>query len=120
MFVAVGLQFVLVVGAALVASFWFEAATVGSILLGGASAIIPNGLFALRLAIHRGKAAESYPAVFFVGEFAKIGLTIALIVAVGRGLAWVEWPALLVGLVLALKAPLILMARRDGWAGQQV
>jgi ATP synthase protein I len=79
------------------------------VVLGGAVAIIPNGLFALRLATHRRKAPESYPVVFFLGEFAKIGLTIALLVWVARSVESVRWLPLLIGLIVALKAPLFAM-----------
>ena len=76
------------------------------VVLGGAAAIIPNGLFALRLAIHQGRSAESYPVVFFLGQFAKIGLTVGLLAAIHKWLGPVQWLPLLLGLIVALKAPL--------------
>ena len=101
---------VLALGAGLVAD-WSSARFV---VLGGAAAIIPNGLFALRLATHRGKPAESYPAVFFLGEFAKIGLTVALVVWVARSTESVRWLPLLIGLIAALQVPLFaLLWQRD-------
>jgi len=93
---------VLALGAGLVAD-WSSARFV---VLGGAAAIIPNSLFALRLASHRGRSAESYPVVFFLGEFAKIGLTVGLLAAINKWLGPVEWLPLLLGLIVALKAPL--------------
>ena len=93
---------VLAVGAGLVAD-WSSAIDV---VLGGAAAIIPNSLFALRLAIHRGRSAESYPVVFFLGQFAKIGLTVGLLAAIHKWLGPVQWLPLLLGLIVALKAPL--------------
>ena len=48
------------------------------VLFGGASAVIPNGLFALRLAMHRGRPPESYPVVFLIGELLKVLLSVAL------------------------------------------
>jgi ATP synthase protein I len=106
MFIAVGLQVATVALLALGAGFWVDWTSAKFLALGGAAAIIPNGLFALRLASHRGKSAESYPAVFFLGEFAKIGLTAALIALVARSFESVRWLALLIGLIVALKAPL--------------
>jgi ATP synthase protein I len=106
MFIAVGLQAATVALLALGAGIWFDWTSAKFLVLGGAAAIIPNGLFALRLASHRGKPAESYPAVFFLGEFAKIGLTTALIALVAGSFESVRWLALLVGLIAALKAPL--------------
>ncbi len=93
---------VLALGAALV-SGWSSATYV---VLGGAAAIIPNSLFALRLAFHRGRSAESYPVVFFLGQFAKIGLTVGLLAAMHKWLGPLQWLPLLLGLIVALKAPL--------------
>ena len=94
---------VLALGTAIVAG-WPSAA---SAALGGAAAIVPNSLFALRLAMQRGRTAESYPVVFLLGQFAKIGLTVGLLAAIVKGLGpQVEWLPLLLGLIIALKAPL--------------
>jgi ATP synthase protein I len=114
MFIAVGLQVATVAGLALVAGVGFDWTSALFLALGGAAAIIPNGLFALRLAANRGKPAESYPAVFFLGEFAKIGLTAALIVWVARSIESVNWLALLIGLIAALQVPIFaLLLHRD-------
>ncbi len=106
MFTAIGLQIVAVVGLAGCAWLAVDGTSATSVLLGGAAAVIPNGLFALRLAAHRNRSPESYPVVFFLGEFAKIGLTIALLAAVVRWHPEVRPLALLLGLIAALKAPL--------------
>lgn len=92
------------------------------LVLGGAAAIIPNGLFALRLASHRGRPAESYPAVFFLGQFAKIGLTAALVALVAQSFESVRWLPLLIGLIAALQAPLfaLLLARDRPGSGDGV
>lgn len=114
MFVAVGLQVATVAVLAVTAGAWFDWSSAASVALGGAAAIVPNGLFALRLASHRGKPAESYPAVFFLGEFAKIGLTVALIVWLARTVESLRWLPLLVGLIAALQVPLFaLLLQRD-------
>ena len=114
MFIAVGLQVATVVVLALVSGAVFDWTSARYLALGGAAAIIPNGLFALRLASHRGKRAESYPAVFFLGEFAKIGLTVALVVWVARSTESVRWLPLLIGLIAALQVPLFaLLWQRD-------
>ena len=106
MFKTIGIQSVATIVAALFAGWWFNSVIATSILLGGAAAVIPNGLFALRLASHQNKSAESYPVVFYLGEFAKIGFTVAAIVAAYRWIPDVNGTALLVGLIVALKAPL--------------
>jgi hypothetical protein len=44
--------------------------------------------------------------VFFLGQFAKIGLTVALLAAIHKWLGPLQWLPLLLGLIVALKAPL--------------
>jgi ATP synthase protein I len=111
MFLAVGLQVATVAVLALGAGVLFDWTSASHLALGGAAAIIPNGLFALRLAMHRGKPAESYPAVFFLGEFAKIGLTAALLVLLARSVDELRWLPALIGLIAALQAPLFALLR---------
>ena len=110
MFVAVGLQVATVAVLALIAGLFFDWSSAGFLVLGGLAAIIPNSLFALRLAIHRERSAESYPVVFFLGEFAKIGLTVALMALIVRLVESLNWLPLLIGLIAALKAPLFALA----------
>ncbi|MGH1361325.1 MAG: ATP synthase subunit I [Burkholderiaceae bacterium] len=106
---AVVLQFVATACFALIA-LAFAGATAGlSGLLGGLCATIPNAVFAARLALNKGRSAESYPVVFFLGEFIKVGLIISLFGAV---IAWdgeKHWLALIGGLIVALKVPLFAM-----------
>lgn len=106
MFTAVGLQVAATTVLALIAFFAQGVPTALSLVLGGAAAFIPNGLFALRLAMHRGKSPESYPVVFFLGEFAKVGMTIALLAAVMKGYDDLSWLPLIIGLIVSLKMPL--------------
>ena len=114
MFAAVGLQVVSIAALVAVTSAIFGTTSAWFLALGGAAAIIPNGLFALRLAMHRGRSAESYPVVFFLGEFAKIGLTVALLAGIVRWQKDVQWLPLIIGLIVALKAPLFaLLVHRD-------
>jgi ATP synthase protein I len=122
MFIAVGLQVATVALLALGAGMWVDWTSAGFLVLGGAAAIIPNGLFALRLASHRGRPAESYPAVFFLGQFAKIGLTAALVALVAQSFESVRWLPLLIGLIAALQAPLfaLLLARDRTGSGDGV
>lgn len=106
MLFSVGLQVVAVSVLALVTLLFFGALPAYSLFFGGLAAIIPNALFALRLWLHRGRRPESYPAVFFIGEFAKIGLTAALLwVLVVHG-GPIHGFALMIGLIAALKMPL--------------
>jgi ATP synthase protein I len=80
--------------------------------LGAVAVLVPSAMFALRLWLHRNRPPESYPVVFFLGEMIKVGLTLG-------GLAWifmsyqhkgeeVVWLALMLGVIVVLKAPLAL------------
>ena len=108
-FVAVGFQVTAVLVCALGAWIFSEAPDSRFVLYGGASAVIPNGLFALRLALHRGRPPETYPVVFFVGEALKVVSSVALLGLAVQGQDDVRWLALLVGWIVALKAPLLLL-----------
>jgi ATP synthase protein I len=108
-FVAVGFQMAAVLVCALGAWIVSGAPEALFVVYGGASAVIPNGLFALRLALHRGRPPETYPVVFFVGEALKVVMSIALLALVVQGRDDVRWLAVLVGWIVALKAPLLLL-----------
>ena len=66
--------------------------------------VLPNFLFALRLALLVKRPAVSYPAVFFVGEFVKMALTVGLLVLIAKVYVDLHWPSLLIGMGLALQA----------------
>ena len=110
MLAAVGLQIAAVAVLALVAGLTTGWESARFLLLGGAVAIVPNALFALRLALHRKRTPESYPVVFFLGEFAKIGLTVGLLAWIVKSVPDIRWLPLLIGLIVALKAPLFALA----------
>lgn len=117
MFVAVGLQVAALLVLAPIAGLVFGLESAVSLGLGAAVVIIPNGLFALRLSLHRGRSPESYPVVFLIGEFVKIGLTVALLVVVIKWVEPISWLALLTGLIVALKMPLFVpLVARPGVA----
>jgi ATP synthase protein I len=114
MFAAVGLQVASIILLGLAAGMVFDWTSAKFFVLGGMAAVIPNALFALRLALQRGRTPESYPAVFFLGEFAKIGLTVGLLAWLVHAMPDVNWLALVLGLIVALKAPLFaLLVARD-------
>jgi ATP synthase protein I len=114
MFAAVGLQVASVLLLGLVAGGVSDWTSAKFFVLGGAAAVVPNALFALRLAVHRGRSPESYPVVFFLGEFVKIGLTLGLLAWIVHWQTEVRWLALILGLIVALKAPLFaLLIARD-------
>lgn len=78
---------------------------------GAAAVMIPAAVFARGLtgrfaSLNAGTAA----AGFLVWEMVKIALTLALLVAAPRLVPGLSWPALLVGLVLALKVYWVALA----------
>ncbi len=82
-----------------------------SALLGGLCCVVPNGLFALRLFANAQKAGGANPMTFFIGEFIKIALTVALLGAVAWLYHDLSWLALIAGFVVALKSYIILLFR---------
>jgi ATP synthase protein I len=76
--------------------------------LGGVAIVIPNLLFAFSLwaAARSGRASV---AGFFVGELIKVAATLALLVIVAGAYRDLNWLALLAGLVVALKANLLVI-----------
>jgi F0F1-type ATP synthase assembly protein I len=115
MFAAVGLQVGAVSVLGVLTGLMFNWTSAFFFALGGMAAVAPNGLFALRLALEKGRSPESCPAVFFLGEFAKIGLTAGLLAwVVHHVMPEVRWLPLVLGLIVALKAPLFaLLLVRD-------
>jgi ATP synthase protein I len=82
-----------------------------SALLGGLCCFVPNGLFALRLFINARKPGEVNPMTFFIGEFIKIALTIALLGAVVWLYRDLNWLALIAAFIVTLKSYIILLFR---------
>jgi ATP synthase protein I len=82
-----------------------------SALLGGLCCVIPNALFALRLFASARKPGGANPMTFFIGEFIKIFLTIALLGAVAWLYRDLNWLALIAAFIVALKSYIILLFR---------
>jgi ATP synthase protein I len=110
MFRLVLLQFATTVIASAIAGLIGGVSALVSALLGGLCCVIPNALFALRLfaSAQRGKAN---PMSFFIGEFIKIALTVALLSAIAWLYRDLNWLALIVGFIVALKSYIILLFR---------
>ncbi len=105
------LQLAASVIAALIAGLLGGMPALFSALLGGLCCVVPNGLFALRLFANAQKAEGANPLTFFIGEFVKIALTVALLGAAAWLYHDLNWPALIAGFVVALKSYLILLFR---------
>ncbi|NEX63497.1 ATP synthase subunit I [Noviherbaspirillum galbum] len=82
-----------------------------SALLGGLCCVVPNGLFALRLFSNARKPGAVNPMTFFIGEFIKIALTIALLGAVVWLYHDLNGLALIAAFIVALKSYIILIFR---------
>jgi ATP synthase protein I len=78
-----------------------------SALLGGAACVVPNGLFALKLAAASRRAQGTNPAVFLVGEFAKVVSTLALLALIVAAYRDLVWLAMLVSVIVVLKSYLL-------------
>ena len=105
------LQLATTVVAGLVAGLLGGSPALISALLGGLCCVIPNSLFALRLFASAQKPGGANPMSFFIGEFIKIALTVTLLGVVAWLYHGLNWLALIVGFIVALKSYIILLFR---------
>ena len=105
------LQFAAAFLVALVASIVSGLPAGISALLGGLCCAIPNAFFALRLLSSARKPGGS-PMNFFVGEFIKIAMNIALFGAVIMFYPDLNWLAFIAAFIVVLKSYLILLFRQ--------
>lgn len=96
---------------ALVAGLMGGTSALISALLGGLCCVVPNALFAWRLFVGTQKPGGANPMTFFIGEFIKIALTIALLGAVAWLYHDLNWLALVAAFIVALKSYIILLFR---------
>ncbi len=66
----------------------------GSVLLGSTVVWLPNLMFAVRLSKSRDQAA----AVWLIGQLAKLGLAVLMLILIAKFWPAVLWPGLLAGL----------------------
>ena len=81
-----------------------------SAVLGGLCCVVPNGIMAVRLFAASASGTAS-PATFFIWEFVKIALTLALLGATAWLYRDLNWLALIAGFIVALKSYIILLFR---------
>lgn len=105
------LQFAATVVVAVIAGVLGGMTALISALLGGMCCVVPNGWFAWRLYVGAHKPGGATPMTFFIGEFTKIALTIALLGAVVWLYRDLNWLALIAAFIVALKSYLILLFR---------
>jgi len=104
MFRVVFLQILTTVIVSLVAGLLGGTHAAISALLGGAACVVPNGLFALKLAAAARRPQGTSPAVFLVGEFVKVVSTLALLGLVVAFYKDLVWLALLASVIVVLKS----------------
>jgi len=112
LFRIVGLQALATLTVALLAWPLGGANAAVSALLGGAACVVPNALFALRLAAAARRPQGAGAAVFFVGELLKVGSTIALLALIAWAWDGVVWAALVIAVIVALKSYLFALLLR--------
>lgn len=83
-----------------------------SALLGGGCCLLPNGFFAWRLHVVSRCQKNATPLTYFVVEFCKIAMTLALMGAVIGLYHDVNWLAFVVGCIVVLKSYLFLLFTR--------
>ena len=92
--------------AAAVAAIFLGMRGAVSAACGGLAYALPNGLFALRLAVTSWSGGRATVAAFVGGELFKLASTVGLLALTAMLYGNVHWGAFLAGLALALKASL--------------
>jgi ATP synthase protein I len=83
-----------------------------SALAGGAACVVPNGLFALRLAAAARRPQGTSAATFFVGEFVKVASTLALLALLVWAYRDLVWLAMIIAVIVTLKSYFIALIWR--------
>ncbi len=100
----VQLQVAMTVTVAMLAAMMGGVHAALSAALGGLSCVVPSGLFALRLALESRRPGGATVHGFFVGEFVKLAVTVLMLFAVASFYRDLNWLALIVGFIAALKS----------------
>ena len=86
----------------------FDAAL--SALLGGLACVVPSALFAMRLVVEMRRPGGATVHGFFIGEFAKLALTVLMLFGIATVVHDLNWLALIVGFIAALKSYFLMFA----------
>lgn len=106
MFKMVLLQFGATLAAAAISAVFFGVTGAVSAALAGLACVVPNALFALRLTLVSKRYGVPPVSAFFVGEIVKVLTIVGLLVLIHSVYDDLHWGALLIGMILALKANL--------------
>ncbi len=106
---AVGLQALVTFVVACVAAMIGGQTSGVSAALGGIACLVPNALFALRLHIEVRRPGGVATHTVLIGEFVKVAATIALLVLITRNVRGLDWLAMIIGVIAALKSYLLML-----------
>lgn len=84
-----------------------------SALLGGFSCAIPNGIFAVNLMVCNIVKPSLSPAMFLVGEFIKIIVTVVLLYLVAVLYKDLVWPAMIPTIIVVLNCSFLGFLTRE-------
>ncbi len=101
---AVFLQAVMTLAVAIIAAMIGGLHAAASAALGGLACLVPSALFAFRLAIETRRPGGATVHGFFIGEFMKVAATLLLLFGVASVYRNLNWLALIVGFIAALKS----------------
>ena len=107
----VSLQLIATVVAGVIAALLGGRAAMFSAVLGGLCCVVPNGIMAVRLFAASARTGGANPLTFFIWEFIKIALTLALLGVTAWLYHDLNWLALVAGFIVALKSYIILLFR---------
>jgi ATP synthase protein I len=107
----VSLQLIATVVAGVLAALLGGVPAMLSALFGGLCCVLPNGFFAFRLWLGTQRPGGANAISFFIWEFIKIAMTVALIGATAWLYRDLNWFAFLAGFIVALKSYIILLFR---------
>jgi ATP synthase protein I len=79
-----------------------------SAALGGLACVVPNALFALRLHIEIRRPGGAAVHTVLIGEVVKVAATFALLVLITQNVRGLDWLALIIGVIAALKSYLLM------------
>lgn len=107
------LQFFTTLIVALLAWLTSGVAAAASALLGGSAVLLPNALFALRLALASRRPGGANPLTFFVGEFIKLVVTVLLMVLIAKTYTDLNWLAMLISIIAVLNSYVLALIVKD-------
>ena len=107
----VSLQFLVTAVAGAIAALLGGLPAMFSAMLGGLCCVLPNALMAFRFYLGAQRPGGANPVSFFIWEFVKIAMTVALLYATAKLYRDLNWLAFLCGCIAVLKSYIILLFR---------